>query len=298
MQILTQRCALLGLTCSSEPTQVLMISILLMAAHNGPTEDLTIDAQRAFALLKDLKVVMKAKAKKAKHSGVTVYPAEPGQLPEAIYKAAYQHDEAPVECPLDTAGLQNLAGDLPMRKTHTSVTIRGRSAGHYKTDEALKEWMWGALCSKANFQFPIAAPQPPPKTRVTLLGNNRKRPLALTMGDENTTEENKDLETAEVQAAKDGSEAMTPEEAKETVPKQNEKPTCIKSIDAMANDVLQQLEHNKAVAKEKKAATTPNNKKKEKAHKKTPKNKSTEKKQQKKKCWVEQASKNFGIPRD
>ena len=41
-----------------------MISILLMAAHNGPTEDLTIDAQRAFALLKDLKVVMKAKAKK------------------------------------------------------------------------------------------------------------------------------------------------------------------------------------------------------------------------------------------
>lgn len=77
LQVVSKRCGLIGLTAPAETTYVLAVSIIIMACHKGQPEDLVIDAQKTFGMLKDLKVVLKNVCKRT-HSGLQVYPESPG----------------------------------------------------------------------------------------------------------------------------------------------------------------------------------------------------------------------------
>lgn len=100
LQVVSKRCGLIGLTAPAETTYVLAVSIIIMACHKGQPEDLVIDAQKTFGMLKDLKVVLKNVCKRTTHSGLQVYPESPRDLSEELLKAAYQTAK-PAKCLLD-----------------------------------------------------------------------------------------------------------------------------------------------------------------------------------------------------
>ena len=168
--------SLIGLSCASEPTKVLAVAILCYARHEGRPEDLRVDVKTTFAELKDFKVLLSTTVKKTKHSGLKTYPPEPSQLPETIFKTAYNEKQGdPVACPLDARAISNLADDLPMRKTHSKITIQGRS-GQFESDVNFKQWLAQSLVEQMIGNHGQGLPAMP---KVQLLPRGKKRPAAL-----------------------------------------------------------------------------------------------------------------------
>ena len=235
MQILCDRFASIGLSCASEPTKVLAVAILCYARHEGRPEDLRVDVKTTFAELKDFKVLLSTTVKKTKHSGLKTYPPEPSQLPETIFKTAYNEKQGdPVACPLDARAISNLADDLPMRKTHSKITIQGRS-GQFESDVNFKQWLAQSLVEQMIGNHGQGLPAMP---KVQLLPRGKKRPAAL-----------KDCAHAESEP-EGPSEPEKAVEISEDLPaklpgKKSTKKLALLGVDAMAEQVRKQLEDNK-----------------------------------------------------
>lgn len=137
LETVAKRFGAIGLTCASEPTYVLANAILHIAIHTGPPETMRVDMRKAFNVLKDLKLVVKAKTKRVTHSGIQIYPANPSELAADFLKEAY--GEPPVKRPLDVAMITNLAEEFPARKTKGTITRQNQSTG-FQRDESFKEW--------------------------------------------------------------------------------------------------------------------------------------------------------------
>eukprot|EP00438_Fugacium_kawagutii_P026419 Skav225684 [mRNA] locus=scaffold243:47283:48536:- [translate_table: standard] len=123
LQVIKGRCLSIGLTHPTEPTCVLANAILHIAAHTGPIENLQVDSRRSLALLKEIKTMVKLGCKRVRHSGIVIYPADPGDLPQELRASGYNHGPA-VDCPLDIRAIEDLASILPARDTHHE--IRGK----------------------------------------------------------------------------------------------------------------------------------------------------------------------------
>ena len=173
LQVVAKRFACLGMTCPSEPTYVLANAILHVAVHNGPPENLTFDPKKVITVLKDLKVIVELKTKRATHSGLQVYPENPAELVGDFLKTAY--DEDPVKCPFDIKIINDLADEFPARKTKGSISGESRSIGGFKRDENFKDWFGNVLMEKfmawnGNSQSSGTSALP-----LTMIGNTKKR---------------------------------------------------------------------------------------------------------------------------
>ena len=234
----------IGLTNPTEPTYVLANAILHWACYSGTVEEFQCDINRVFGVLQDLKAVVRAAAKRAKHSGLEVYPSDPMELPKDLKDKAYK-DGAPVRCPLDVTSILDLTTLLPARATHAEVK-HTRSRNHpFKASAGMRDAninnmlanvLMERLFNQQNGETPQAA--------LTFLGGGngqnlkRKRnPLAL----EDLKVDKKEEESTE-QKEDDKQIAEQQDEKAEVANGNGLKPA---SVDAMAAAIQEQLETNK-----------------------------------------------------
>lgn len=240
VQCLCRRFGLLKLTCPSEGTSVLAVSLLSLASHQGPPEELLVDGFKTFSLLADFKCSVKSFTKKMKRSDLLVYPANPQDMPEALFKAAYAPGEPPVECPMDCGALAVLCEDLPARKSNVKVS-GARVRASFRRDDPITG-MLGAqnlleqLASLMNGQ--------PRQLPLTMLGPRKRNLLAI--GNEGGQDPGQEP------AAK-GSPTPEPSPARTPLalpaPPTEQKPVAeVKDVDEMAELLTQQLTHNKSNA--------------------------------------------------
>ena len=232
---LCKRFVALGLTCPSELTSVLAISLLLLASHQGAPENLTVDGMKVYHMLQDFKSAVKNCSKSRKRSELLLYPPCPQELPEALFKAAYPAGQVPVKNPLDEWALKALTADLPARNTRT--VVRG-------TRHAPSPTCTGNVGSQvlSMLEQMLAGQAPRKQLGLTYLTNKRKQPLAIMNG------------PAEVEASPAPSPSPEPAkpkledtpQVKETIPVEVTPP---KTVDAMAASVRAQLQHNKGSGK-------------------------------------------------
>ena len=232
---LCKRFVALGLTCPSELTSVLAISLLLLASHQGAPENLTVDGMQVYHMLQDFKSAVKNCSKSRKRSELLLYPPCPQELPEALFKAAYPAGQVPVKNPLGEWALKALAADLPARNTRT--VVRG-------TRHAPSPTCTGNVGSQvlSMSEQMLAGQAPQKQLGLTYLTNKRKQPLAIMNG------------PAEVEASPAPSPSPEPTkpksedtpQIKETIPVEVTLP---KTVEAMAASVRAQLQHNKGSGK-------------------------------------------------
>ena len=230
LHTLASRFAAIGLTCPSEPTFVVANATLHAAIHQGPPQKLKIDSRKAFSILQDLKVIVKAKTKKSMHSGITLYPQEPSGLGHDFLKMAYEEKHA-ICCPLDVKVIINLAEELPARKTKENPAMRHGS----HRDDQLKDWIGNMLMN--NFFHGHG------KTKdgsehggipLTFFGGEvRKRKAAA-------------LQIADVEVDAEKPEPVAQKHANEVQPKEEEPKTAAApaNIDKMANMIQCQLDED------------------------------------------------------
>ncbi|CAE7439991.1 unnamed protein product [Symbiodinium sp. CCMP2592] len=127
-QTLAKRLVAMGLTNPTESTYVLGVAVLYLSQHAGPAETLQVSPQDGLNTLEELKVKLRAWAKRGTHSGLSEYPKAPQELPQQLYNAAFAV-EGPASCPLDEDQLLALADWLPARKSKATLlaTRRARS---------------------------------------------------------------------------------------------------------------------------------------------------------------------------
>ncbi|CAK9065344.1 unnamed protein product, partial [Durusdinium trenchii] len=208
--------------------------------QKGPPEELLVDGFKTFSLLADFKCPVKSFTKKMKRSDLLVYPANPQDMPEALFKAAYAPGEPPVECPMDCGALAVLCEDLPARKSNVKVS-GARVRASFRRDDPITG-MLGAqnlleqLASLMNGQ--------PRQLPLTMLGPRKRNLLAI--GNEGGQDPGQEP------AAK-GSPTPEPSPARTPLalpaPPTEQKPVAeVKDVDEMAELLTQQLTHNKSNA--------------------------------------------------
>lgn len=261
MHLMCKRFHLLRLTCPSETTSVLAISILLLSSHQGDPEELQVPHQRAYRILEDFKATLKTVTKRTKRSDLLMYPETVQNLPPEILKGAYPA-ALPVECPLDVRVLCFLAEDLPARKSRATLSSKKSSFCQGGVD--FKEMLSNPLLSRMleAFQQPHDLIQMlPPKKRKSL--ENKNGEVAIQFGNEQRAICAGEAEPAAHDATEAAPEADVPRAAAANKPvptdaaKKIEEAQSPKSIDEMAAHVQQQLAHNKNPKKEKPEATAP-----------------------------------------
>ena len=265
LQVVAKRFSCLGMTCPSEPTYVLANAILHVAVHNGRPETLTFDPKKVITVLKDLKVMVKLKTKRATHSGLQVYPEHPSELVVDFLKAAYEED--PVKCPFDIKVINDLADEFPARKTKGSISGESRSIGGFKRDENFKDWFGNALMDRfMAWNGHVSGPAGLP---LTMMGNTKKRKhelLALENGEigeekpgrgNDNTGETKELEKKEPkELEKKEPKEVDKKENLDVDIKNSSSKNAVKTVEEMASYIQDQLMDNKA-AKAKTEKETP-----------------------------------------
>lgn len=146
LQVIKGRCVAIGLTHPTEPTCVLANAILHLASHTGAIEDFQVDKRKAFGLLKEIKTLVKLGSKRACHSGIAIYPADPQDLPQQLRDRAYQNEPA-VQCPLDVSMIQELATTLPARDTHHDIRAKHSFKSRSQCDDNMGSMVGSLLCN-------------------------------------------------------------------------------------------------------------------------------------------------------
>lgn len=168
LRIMGMRFQRLGLVNPSEYTCSLANIIVQLASCGGAADK--IDEKKHYSTLQDLKVIVKSFCKNKSNSGIAVYPDDPSELPEELFKKAYDNGE-PAKCPLDITTLMALFEDLPTRGTHSSIR-GGKSSRGFQRDDGLEKRLTNALMERI---FPEEQPQynlqinPRPKKRLKAL---------------------------------------------------------------------------------------------------------------------------------
>lgn len=121
MKVIAKRMCLLGMKYACEKTYVLATAMLLLCTHQGPPQDLEVNAKHAYGVLLDLKTVCRAMTKSYADSSIRLYPQRPEDLPGSLFRAAYATNP-PVACPLDGFALKSLSQQLAARKSHASIS--------------------------------------------------------------------------------------------------------------------------------------------------------------------------------
>lgn len=235
LQVVCNRFRLLGLTCPREVTSVLGLSIVLLAGHQGPPENLIVAHHRTRSMLEDFKTMTKNITKRTRRSDILLYPMYPHELPEDIYNTAYPDGDTPVKCPLDIGALQMLAEDLPARNTR--ATLSNKRKNNFHRDDYIKE----NLFSQQLMEFmrnQLALPNEQ-HAEVRLL--RRKRPLPLALMDGSLEEH--PGEAPERKEAKNTETTPEPEKPQAEALPVDTPPN--KSLEEMERKVREQLEHNK-----------------------------------------------------
>ena len=119
-RIVMKRCSLLGLTNPTEPTHVLLLSLLYVCSHKGSVQTLTVAPKQWLQFLHELKDGIKLTCKRVQHSGLKCYPPSPKDLQPKLYEMAYLL-QGPVPCKGQLDAILHLSDTLPARKTHGSV---------------------------------------------------------------------------------------------------------------------------------------------------------------------------------
>eukprot|EP00438_Fugacium_kawagutii_P009346 Skav225347 [mRNA] locus=scaffold250:3861:5297:+ [translate_table: standard] len=253
LHVLCKRFQLLRLTCPSEPTCVLAISILVLSSHQGAPEELQVSHQRTFKVLEDFKATLKIVTKRTKRSDLLIYPDSPRDLPQEMFKEAYPGGGVPTECPLDVRVLNFLSEDLPARKSRATLSNKQRSF-HQNDGFNLQEILHNPML--ARMLQALQQPQddliqmlPTKKKKIALQLMNDEAPAPMDFGSQQkaiTAGEDPaaNAETPEVPAA-DAAKESFPDPAAKTIEKETQP---AKSIDEMAAQVQRQLAHNKSPA--------------------------------------------------
>ena len=141
-QTLAKGLVAMGLTNPTEGTYVLGVAVLYLSQHAGPAEKLQVSPQDALNTLEELKVKVRAWAKRGTHSGLSEYPRTPKELPEQLYRAAFAV-EGPANCPLDEDQLVALADWLPARKSKATLLATKHARSLFQGMPSLaQQQMW------------------------------------------------------------------------------------------------------------------------------------------------------------
>lgn len=178
---LSNRLALLGLLNPDEQTSVAAVAIALLTwlTHKGPMDELRINPMKALCTVRDFKGHIR-NLKGYSKAEISVFPADPAELPEDALRRAYGH-QMPVQCQVDEMAVKFLRSVLPARDTHSSIRgmcgkpslqqFQGNSGGMDNTLMQLK-----ALLDQSGQaeNMPLTLTMLPPK--------RNKKLLALEMG--------------------------------------------------------------------------------------------------------------------
>ena len=90
-----------------------------MVAHKGPMDELRVNPMNALGTVRDFKGHIRS-LKGFKKSDISVFPADPAELPEDMLRRAYGQ-QLPLPCQVDQMAVKYLRDILPARDTHASI---------------------------------------------------------------------------------------------------------------------------------------------------------------------------------
>ena len=269
---MSNRLALLGLLNPDEQTSVAAVAIAYVAAHKGAMDELRVNPMKALCTVRDFKSHIR-NLKGYSRADITVFPADPGELPEDLLKRAYGH-QIPVQCPVDEMAVKFLRSVLPARDTHASIRgmcgkpglqqFQGNSGG---LDNTLMMRLKALLDQSGQAQdTPLTLTMLPPTKSKPLLALEMD-PVASAGSTGATSSTPAEPVSSHPQPAKKDQAGTPAEPAEEVLPKdeeqKEEKPKGAhnKGVEEMANEILgvlgdKQEAKPKAKASAKKAAAT------------------------------------------
>ena len=116
---MAKRMALLGMLSPDESTCVAVVAIAYVVNHQGPMDELRVNPVNALANVRSFKNHIRG-MKGFQKCEIRVFPADPSELPEDLFRKAYGQ-QLPVQCQVDEVAVRFLRDILPARDTHASI---------------------------------------------------------------------------------------------------------------------------------------------------------------------------------